>query len=369
MKKIFLYIFILFQSVVVNAQNDTLLYSFFSAGHTYGSPNNPHYGLHYPFVDFIPEINNYSGMEMGFLTGDIVVSGTADYWDSAQADINKLNMPVYLAAGNHDVGAEFVKRFGDYYYGFIYRNDLFIVLTPSLDAWNITGDQLAFLQNTLDSAHAEVNNIFIFLHELIWWSPTNQYQHVEINYRPHYPGSTNFDTVVKPLLLSYSNSNNITLYAGDLGCTNSVSPYMYDHFGNVTLIGSGMGGGVRDNIMVTEVYHDSVYYNLVAINGDDPKALGEIYDFSLNSTGSKVKAGEFVDVYPNPAVSGSFYVNNKFLNRFDMYIYNMQGKEMGSEKIQKKSVTKIDAGDLTPGIYFLQFYDRTRNVTKRIIVK
>ena len=64
MKKTLLYIFILFQSIVVNAQNDTILYSFFSAGHTYGSPNDHHYGLHYPFVDFIPEINNYHGMEI-----------------------------------------------------------------------------------------------------------------------------------------------------------------------------------------------------------------------------------------------------------------------------------------------------------------
>ena len=43
----------------VIGQEDTVLYSFFSAGHTYGNPNTPHPGLHYPFVEYIPKIRNY----------------------------------------------------------------------------------------------------------------------------------------------------------------------------------------------------------------------------------------------------------------------------------------------------------------------
>ena len=146
MKGLLFYIFLFTSIYNINAQNSSPDYSFFCAGHTYGNSNSPHYGIHYPFVDFIPYLNSYSNMDIGFLTGDVVLTGTSDYWDSAQVDINKLNMPIYIAAGNHDVGAEFVSRFGQYYYSFIHNNDLFIILTPGLDSWNIKGSQLEFLE-------------------------------------------------------------------------------------------------------------------------------------------------------------------------------------------------------------------------------
>ncbi|MCD6178635.1 MAG: hypothetical protein J7K39_01910, partial [Bacteroidales bacterium] len=83
MRKTLLYLFALVLLGNIKAQNSTAIYSFFTAGHTYGSPNNPHLGLHYPFVYYIPTINNYPNMEYGFFTGDVVVSSTSTYWDSA----------------------------------------------------------------------------------------------------------------------------------------------------------------------------------------------------------------------------------------------------------------------------------------------
>ncbi len=73
-------------------------------------------------------------MEYGFFTGDVVVSSTSTYWDSAINDINKLSLTTFIAAGNHDIGSEFVNRFGNYYFSFKHKNDLFIVLTPGLDS-------------------------------------------------------------------------------------------------------------------------------------------------------------------------------------------------------------------------------------------
>ena len=367
MKKIVLFIIILAQFYSVDAQNDTVVYSFFSAGHTYGNPNAAtHYGLHEPFVDFIPIINDYPKMELGFLTGDVVVSSTATYWDSAQIDIDKFDMPIYIAAGNHDMGQEFVNRFGDYYYSFNYQNDLFIVLTPGLDFWNISGPQLEFLEAILESQHAQVNQIFIFLHELIWWSPTNEYQDIMINWEPHYPGSTNYDNVVKPLLLSYSNQ--ITIYAGDLGCTNAVSPFMYDHFDNIRLIGSGMGGGVRDNIIITDVYNDSVYYHLVAINGDDQNALGEIYDYSISATHT-LQWVNLIDIYPNPSIHGFIQLRNKSEFDLDTQIFNLQGVLIYEGHIQKNSVLKMETIEMKPGIYFLQLHNDKQSFMKKIMIQ
>ena len=363
MKRILFFIITMMNIGGAFAQSDTIIYSFFTAGHTYGSPNSPHYGLHYPFVDYITNINNYPTMELGFLTGDVVVSSTPAYWDSAQADLDDLTMPIHIAAGNHDMGQEFVNRFGDYYYSFVYKNDLIIVLTPGLDSWNISGQQLEFLESTLISNHSNVNNVFIFLHELIWWSPENQYQDVEINYEPYYPGSTNFDTVIKPLLLSYS--NNITVYAGDLGCTDDVSPFMYHHFNNITLIGSGMGGGIRDNIVVTDVYNDSVHYNLVAINGSDPNALGYIYSFSLNTVDT-IPDGDIIDVYPNPSVGGHFYLKNDSSYSISIRVFDMHGNLVLSDSVNNNTTSKIRTTGMKPGVYSLYISDSS--VVKKIVI-
>jgi hypothetical protein len=346
MKKVFICLFVLIISGELIAQNSSPIYSFFVAGHAYGNPNNPHYGLHYPFVDYIPKINSYPNIELGFFTGDVVVSSTSDYWDAAIADINKLNQTTYIAAGNHDMSSEFTNRFGNYFSSFIQNNDLFIVLTPGLDSWNISGNQLEFLTNTIDNNYTSVNNIFILMHELIWWSPDNEYQNVKINYTPHYPGSTNFETLVKPLLLSYP--NHFTIFAGDLGATTQVSAYMYHSFDNITLIGSGMGGGHQDNIVITEIYEDHIYYNLIAINGDDPKALGELTDYSILNVSEPNKSYE-ISIKPNPVISK--LVIDIPIHEYSYSVINMKGVEIASGQ---KNNQIINVSQIPEGLYILR---------------
>lgn len=349
----------------ITAQKISNPYSFFVAGHVYGDPNNPHFGLHYPFVDYFPNIQNYPGMEFGVLTGDVAYQSTAEYWDAAQSDIDLLNMPVYIAAGNHDMSGEFVNRFGDYYFSYIQNSDLFIILTPGLGVWNITGDQLQFLENTLEDSAPEVNNIFIFLHELIWWSPDNKYQEVHINYEPHYPGATNFESVIQPLLLSYP--NNITIYAGDLGATASASPFMYHHFNNITLIGSGMGHGLEDNIVVTEVYEDSIYYNLIALNGNDPKALGELKDFTIYSSINAIGI-EIPKIYPNPCKE-SFTVVNTSHSELKMSILDISGRRVLAQLIPANTEQIINTTELLKGVYILQTISEGKLVKQKLIIQ
>ncbi len=308
-------------------------------------------------------------MDFGFFTGDIVFHSTADYWDAAEVDIDKLDMPIYLAAGNHDVSEEFENRFGDYYYSFVQNSDLFIILAPSLDQWNIIGEQLDFLTSTLEENYQNVDNIFIFLHELIWWSPTNEYQDVIINFVPSYPGSTNFDTEIKPLLLSYPNP--ITLFAGDLGATSVVSFAMYHHFDNITLIGSGMGNGNNDNIIITDVYQDSLYHHLVAINGDDPNALGELSDYSILSTTQNL-AKKGLNIFPNPAnniIQIASSNTNHLSNKLSATIINIMGISIDEFRINEKIITK-DVSRYPTGLYFFIIREGDKVLeTHRIIIE
>lgn len=353
---------LIFIFIAINTFGQTPIYSFFSAGHVYGNPNSPHYGIHYPFVDYIPVLNDYPNMDLAFLTGDVVVAPTAAYWDSAQIDFDKFEMPLFIAPGNHDISQEFINRFGYYYQSFIHRNDLFIVLTPGISAWNITGDQLAFLTETLDNNYLSVDRIFIMLHELIWWSPTNEYQDVMINYVPHYPGSTNFDSVVKPLLLSYPNP--ITLYAGDIGAVSTVSPCMYHQFENITLIASGMGSGVRDNLIITDVYPDSVHYNLVALNGDDIHAMGELSDWAVNAAVPEDLDLTF-NVFPNPFQD---YLEIKNPGQYkQLKIYNVIGKEILKSQLLPDQNKILDVSFLKKGMYIISLSNQQDEIKLKLI--
>lgn len=346
------------------AQNTNVLYSFFSAGHTYGSPLNPHFGLHDPFVDYIPALNGMESLELGFFTGDVVLTSQAMYWDSAELDLALLNIPFFIAPGNHDIGAEFINRYDHYYQAFIHHDDLFILLTPGGN-WSIEEDQLEFLEEQLEMYHESVNHIFIFLHELIWWSPDNEYQDIAINYVPHYPGSTNYKSVVEPLLLAYSNP--IVLFAGDLGATPSVSPFMYDINENITLIGSGMGGGNQDNIVVTYVNENgTVYFDLIALNCDDENALGELYDYNLS--GYSLDEELPFQIYPNPVSQDEFSIFNSENDNYDMEMFDARGKLSKTALIPAKSVTRVNSEGLKKGLYFIKMSNNKTIIQLKIII-
>lgn len=228
--------------------NEDVSYTFFAAGHAYGNPMAYQYGIHAPFKTMIPQINAYPKLNFGVLTGDVVPKPTQEYWDSALLDLDNLNVPWHIAPGNHDKGPIFDQHFKDYY-SFTVANDLMFVLSPK--SWNIEGEQLDMVKTKIDSCKSTVDNIFIFCHELIWWTPENEFGDIEINYRPHYPGKTNYWDLFQPYLDSLEVP--VYLIAGDIGASEQVDPYMYRKQNNITYVASGVGSRINDNILFFEI--------------------------------------------------------------------------------------------------------------------
>jgi hypothetical protein len=72
------------------------------------------------------------------------------------------------------------------------------------------------------------------------------------------------------------------IFAGDLGCIESVSPYMYYKEDNITLIGTGMGGGKKDNIVIVEVSNNNTLnYKLIGLNNTPFYEMAKIKDYIL----------------------------------------------------------------------------------------
>jgi len=275
-------------------------YSFFIAGHTYGYPGYDieRNGLHPPFkyrFDLIKE-NNF--IEFGVFLGDIVWEPSIEAWNNVDRDINEIGKPIYFAMGNHDAIDRdlFESRYGDTYFHFIYNQDLFIILDPNLDSWNISGEQLIYLTSVLENNYQSVDHIFVFFHQLLWWTPNNIYKNIKFNSIAGRADSINFWAEIEPLF--HSLPNEVIMMAGDLGAFGWLDAYMYDKYDNITFIASGMGscgtdiltepqcfgeGEVGlDNFIIINIDENKIInYELIAINREDISGLGNLEDYVL----------------------------------------------------------------------------------------
>lgn len=232
-------------------------YSFFVAGHTYGSPGTDNKGLHPPFEDKFDYINK-RGIQLGILTGDIVNESTIKNWNEVDSVLKELEAKVHFAPGNHDVENRelYESRYGTTYYDFTYEDDLYIILDPNIDNWNILGVQLEYLKNLLESKSELHQHVFVFFHQLLWWDNNNKYKNFRPNSVEGRADTINFWTEIEPLFRKLE--NNVIMFSGDLGAADWSDNFMYDHYDNITIVSSGMGGYDGDNFIIVNVEKNSL---------------------------------------------------------------------------------------------------------------
>ncbi len=262
----------------IEEKDPHILYSYFVAGHVYGNPNSIQLGVHPPLKEKFKWMEQDSTLSFGFFTGDFVPYSTKEYWDALEADIDTLGLEIYLVAGNHETREMFEARFGESYYHFKKEGDLFIVLDPFLDEWNISGDQLTYLKEVIAEEGAESNHIFVFFHQLLWWKSDNLFQNILPNSLQGRADEINFWSEIEPLFKDLEQE--VVMFAGDMGVYKDRESYMYYKNENITLIGSGMGSGIKDNIVIVDILSDkTLQYRLIALNGEDINALGKLEEY------------------------------------------------------------------------------------------
>ena len=257
-------------------------YSFFVAGHSYGKHGVDNPGLHPPFEAFYDTINAYPRMLLGLLTGDIVLTSHNQNWDEVDASISHLNMPIHFAVGNHDLqlNPSLVEtRYGATYKIFTHKNDLFIILNSNLDSLNISGDQLDFLTNTLDSLGATSEHIFVFIHHMVWWEEDNIFELAPPNGVAQRGDSVNFWTTIEPMFNDLDKP--VFFFSGDGGANHIARSLTYYNDGDITYITSGMGFGQKDNFIIVEVMdNEEVRLKVMGLNcPDGSDCMGNIEDY------------------------------------------------------------------------------------------
>ena len=252
-------------------------YAFFVAGHAYGNPNNSVQGLHPPFLDAF-DFLNAKNADMGFLTGDVVRISDSVSWELTFSQLGALNAAIHIAPGNHDIKNEqlYTKYVGERYYSFKKGDDLFLVLDGNLDSWNIEGEQLAFVEQELSTKLNAKSNVFVFVHQLIWWKEGTD---CPPNSLENKANALHFDTQLMPVLKEYP--NDFYLFAGDVGAISGQPSVCYEKREHVHLIASGMGIESKDNVLLVTVNANAtVGIELIGLNCTEGYAcLGDLVDY------------------------------------------------------------------------------------------
>ena len=353
-------------------QNQPSSYSFFVAGHTYGEPGVNSIGFHPPFKQKFSYLQERSEIKFGVLTGDIVSPGpTVQDWEEVDADIETLGLPVYFAVGNHDMENRelFESRYGQTYYSFIYQNDLFITLDPNIDGWNISGDQLQFLQNTVSDFSPTVNNIYVFFHQILWKDSDNQFNYIHWNSSSGRDDTINFWTDVEPLFRNLPNK--VVMFAGDLGASWS-SNVTYDSYDNMTFIASGMGDEDGENFIVVNVNADkSVNYDLICLSDSNINCLGMLTDYIVVSDASNINDLNFNEqfetvAFPNPIIDNITVLQNKG-SHASILIYNLQGSLLLEDNFSGKFKQTINLSNFSAGMYIMHIVNDNKTTTIKLI--
>ncbi|MDA3820954.1 MAG: T9SS type A sorting domain-containing protein [Candidatus Delongbacteria bacterium] len=370
MMKIYWIISLLILSLgFARGQGTDSTYSFFVAGHTYGTPGVDNEGLHPPFVDKFGYIQSRPEIAFGTFLGDIVFHSTEEAWDDVDNDIDSLGLPVYFAVGNHDMYDRplFEERYGDTYYSFVFSNDLFIVLDPNIDHWNISGDQKLFLTNTIDNNADGVEKIFVFFNQLLWWQSDNKYSVLTPNSFEGRADTINFWSEIEPLFSELDNE--VVMFADDIGAASGADNVMYDTYDNITFIATGMGNGVGDNFIVSNEQngHD-ISYDLICLTGEFD-CLGTLESNDVDNLYAKGDQKEGIKIYPNPLGNRNM-LNVEFtcqmFTPISCIIYSQTGTIVYKYKL-KSPHNRIDLSELSPGYYIIKIIHENRSSINKLI--
>jgi hypothetical protein len=71
------------------------------------------------------------------------------------------------------------------------------------------------------------------------------------------------------------------MFASDIGAGSWSADLMYDCYDNITFVASGMGEGNGDNFVIVNVNKEVVNFELIALDGDNIHAMGDLEDYDL----------------------------------------------------------------------------------------
>lgn len=245
--------------------------SFYVAGHTYSKPETNHL-LYPPFIDYLENIKNQPPSFI-VLTGDILYTPSKEKWSQIKEELNKLDIPIVVAPGNHDMGDRdlYKSTWGNADTSFIIKDNYFISIDNTKNGWKLTDEQQGLINQALDS---KASTVFIFMHNVIWFEEHSCFSPNSFAGRAGLASYDSWPSLKKQLKES---KKSVYLIAGDVGAHQKSKSIGYLESENIHLVTSGMGNGDFDNILKIDI-HNKVEISVIPLSLDD--SIQPIINFS-----------------------------------------------------------------------------------------
>jgi hypothetical protein len=136
----------------------------------------------WPIFDRAVDEINLLKPDFVVMVGDLIQGYVSDQgildtmWQEFFRHANRLQVPLFMVPGNHDISNEIMydywkEHFGKTYYSFLYNNSLFIILNTEENKKVKTGQfgekQVEFLRQQFEK-FSNVDHFFIFMHKPVW---------------------------------------------------------------------------------------------------------------------------------------------------------------------------------------------------------
>jgi tetratricopeptide (TPR) repeat protein len=232
------------------AIGDPSCFSFSVAGHLRKTQNDK-IQIQDSFRSALPRIDRLD--QALFLTGDVVWEGSEHTFNQLDFYIRRLlGIPVFVAVGNHDCHREgrevFTARYGATWRVHEIGRCRMLVLDTEIDGGDISGEQLEFALEVIESARQDpnVDHLFVFMHRVLWFPAYAEFEPLI----PRANKSTRmlaegtdpvprFRDSLMPALADLAGVKSVWCFAGDIG---TKLPIAYGARDGVHLVASGNKG-------------------------------------------------------------------------------------------------------------------------------
>ncbi|MDP6086762.1 MAG: metallophosphoesterase [Nitrospinota bacterium] len=261
-------------------------YSFFIAGHIYGSHNDSPF----PAASLLANIGLLNDARPAFmvLAGDIFQRPREDEIRKLRDSfLSKLAFPVFNAPGNHDLYDRqlYSRYFGKTYGAFQYADGLFLFLDSEEGNGRIEGPQLDFLLGQIArfEKSPQLKHLFVFTHRLLWTEGNPPYDEIIPYVNDPYSLPHDASILSKTVLprLRALPEKYIYFVSGDIGLSSSFSVFYEKEKGsNITYIAAGIGDTENDALVLARISKGKkAEFQVVALAG---KTFGPIGNYGVS---------------------------------------------------------------------------------------
>jgi len=301
--------------------------------------------LNWPIFDRAVAEINLLQPDFVIMVGDMIQGTVRDtsilnrMWKEFNTHAEKLDVPLYVLPGNHDISNEVMydywnQKIGLRYYSFVHNNSLFILLNTEEYKKTKDGEfgkeQLDFVREELD-ANKDVNQTFIFFHRPLWYEKDAKYG-----------GHKEWQEIK-----TWIKDRDVTLFAGHWH-----NLEFQEIEGNRHIVLSATGGELEEKPL-TELGHFH-HYTLVTVDNDTSIISyikpGSIFsedianeEFIKKFT-NLVKPVTKMTVLGNDLIVNSDFTFNNLLDKNISYTLSMNRNDNSSWKFDNSEF----AGTLTP---------------------